>query len=153
MFFLVSLSLAGCYHEDSHSMSGGGEIDFCSTGVSFDLSAMTDTIDREGVVNIRACFDKSCDELTLSSSGSGRSCGGPPGGPPDQLTGCSLRGSRLSVDILRVDDQDYADGRSHTAAISLKNSRGDLLAAHAEAVDFGSGGCGIKTLKVPADQR
>jgi len=148
---LIPLSLVGCYHdESSHDRVGGGWGEAaCDTGVSFDLSGVQDRLDSHAPVTIRACFDKDCDELTLAGTEGKRTCTGGPGGPPDQLTGCRFyRDGSVTVDILRVDQQDYTDGKMHTVAISFQDSAGERIYSHAEAISFGSGSCGLTSVKL-----
>ena len=147
---ILPLSLAGCYREhDMEKDDSGGCSRGCEAGVSFELEAIQSTLDEMTPVTLRVCFDQSCDELTLSSSQDQRWCDGAPGGPPDQLTWCdfSPRGA-VSVDILRVDGASYHDNQPHTAAISIKDARGQLLHSHAEVVRFSEGDCGLRRVRL-----
>lgn len=151
----AALALAGCYHDESSEYEGprGGSCRGhgrgCEVGVSFVLTDLQDRLDRYSPVSIRACFDQSCDELTLIVSEDGRRCEGAPGGPPDQLTGCNFhKDGTVSVDILRVDDQNYFDGLPHTAAISLRDSSGERLFSQAETVSFEAVTCELTEIRL-----
>lgn len=147
---LGALSLVGCSHEE-HGYSHGGQAwsEACEFGVSFNLDGIQERLDKNAPATIRACFDDSCDELTLFSDTWDRQCKGAPGGPPDQLTWCEFsKTGTIRVSILRVDDQDYSSGRPHTAAISVKNPQGERIYAHAEVVRFDGGSCSLQEIRL-----
>lgn len=136
---LTPLALAGCYRDDSDDgwRHGGWGGDSSQTGLSFDLSAVQGRLLASAPVTIKACFDDDCDVLELVSDRQGSRCQGPPGGPPDQLTGCVFgRAGDLRVNIVRIDGLDYGDGRAHTAAISITDQRGERVVSHAEQVSY-----------------
>ncbi|MCS6902008.1 MAG: hypothetical protein NZX77_19875 [Polyangiaceae bacterium] len=153
LFFLglFPLSLAGCYHDDEMDRSDWGGR--CDTGVAFQLSSLQDLLDKHEPTTIRVCFDRSCDQLTLFGRRGQYCCEGAPGGPPDQLTWCdfSEKGD-LSIAILRIDDQEYGDNAPHTAAISIRDGKGQLLFSHAEAVRFRPNSCGLREIRLAAPE-
>ena len=136
---VAPLALAGCYHDDSDDGydDGGHWGGSYQTGLSFDLSGVQDALASIAPVTIKACFDLDCDVLTLAADRQGLRCEGAPGGPPDQLTGCVFsRSGKLRVNIVRVDDVNYGDGRAHTAAIAITDASGQRVLSHAEQVTY-----------------
>ena len=140
----VPMALGGCSDDDrdgwcdhgGYDGSGSGQV-----GVSFDLSGAHDRLEALAPVKIMACFDSDCDTLTLRLDQREPRCEGAPGGPPDQLTGCSFdRAGNLSVSIVRIDNQDYTDGAPHTAAISITDAHDARVLSYAEQVRFSTSG-------------
>jgi hypothetical protein len=147
---LSPLSLLGCYYEE-HKFHDTRED--CPIGVSFDLSDLQDQLVSEGAVEIRACFNDSCDELTLRQDRDQQLCEGAPGGPPDQLTWCQFhKNGQVQINILRVDGAYYQDQAPHTVALSIKDRRGGRLQSHVEVLRFGKDACGLAWVRVRAPE-
>ena len=142
---LLSLALIGCsdeHHRGHHGSDGDpddSEVSICNAAVRFQLADIDAQIEGALPVRIKACFDRDCDVLTVIEKEGRKTCTGAPGGPPEQLTSCEIGSdNKLSILIVRVDGDDYTDGRDHVAAISLQNQQGLLVDSFSKAVSFES---------------
>lgn len=148
---LLPLLSAGC--GDDHTERAYAS---CRDGVEIRMPDFDGRFAADLPVSLRACFDADCDEVKIVRDPRDQrrlACDWDPGGPTTQLTSCETFADGLvRVTIARVDGRSYADGASHTVAVSLLRADGSLAYAHAEAtrlpevIDADTGVCHIDRL-------
>jgi hypothetical protein len=123
-FLLPALLLAlGCGRDETPEADCHGERRVvCHDGVAIHLAGLIPLLGSRAPAEIRACFDRSCDDVTVDATG----CTGREGGPPDQWTYCEVAADgTVEIWIARVDGRDYGDGAEHTIAVSVTDRAGE----------------------------
>ena len=107
----------------------------CRSGVAIDLGKPGLRYAASLPLAIHVCFDASCDDVVLADDRGHLTCGGTPGGAPDQLTACFVSDSgSVEIDIGRIDTRYYGDGASHTMAVSFRDAAGHVVHEAARSV-------------------